>query len=334
MLTLRYFFTSGEFSSKQGRNLRSESGLTLTETFVTMAILSMIIVLSLALIIFIGRVYNRGIQTNKLQNVTNTITTHISETIRTSGVQVQKFDDPTWSELKSHGVYTGGYDDDWFGYCIGDTQYSYRLNTQLIADESKTEPQAPSQAAQALIVSRACNPDTTDANPNLLYFAGPDSDFSRVDDNIEQFELLHDRMRILGFSIDQVGEYDNLYDIRLKLAIGGDAADRQYDAETFEFIEHPCEHPTLGSSFDWNLRLVFEGTCESDKNEWVPVTTPAGQPGVWQDPMMRAPQGENNLPHIIGATIEKREVIIHKCEGAATLCGVMETRTRVFRRVF
>ena len=70
-------FIPGKPFSKRDLSLRSEAGLTLTETFVTMAILSMIIVLSLALIIYIGRIYNRGIQTNQLQDATNKITSHI-----------------------------------------------------------------------------------------------------------------------------------------------------------------------------------------------------------------------------------------------------------------
>ena len=53
-----------------------------------------------------------------------------------------------------------------------------------------------------------------------------------------QSELLHDRMRLLEFSINQVD--GNLYDIRLKMAIGGDINEPEYDIEVFEFIEHPC----------------------------------------------------------------------------------------------
>ena len=267
-------------------------------------------------------------------------------------MKVERFEDPTWAALIDNDP-----DNDWFGYCIGDTQYSYRLNTQLVADGGKTEPQPPNQADQAFIITELCNPtDLTDANPDhpdLRTFDTVPDDTTKPEtlgtQPPERFELLHDRMRVLGFSVDQVGDHEDLYDIRLKLAVGGDATEPLYEVEIFEFIEPPCTPPSTLAR--WNLGLVFdEAACQDASNEWEPVSPgmPIMGAGTWSDPATLLPKGEDDLPHYDPSTtlprvppalatqgvVKNREVIINKCQGAATLCAVMETRTRVFRRVF
>ena len=95
------------FFSKSRQSLRSERGLTIVETLITVAILSFIITLCLGFIIFIGRIYNRGIQDNKLQEASRRISTSVSEAIRTSGAEVKELDpytdnitDPSFVQLR------------------------------------------------------------------------------------------------------------------------------------------------------------------------------------------------------------------------------------------
>ena len=309
MLSLRKVFTASRvFFSESRRALRSERGLTITETLITITILSFIIVLCLGLIIFIGRIYNRGIQDNKLQESSRRISASVSEVIRTSGVEVIPLASASDSLTPTS---------DWYGYCIGNVQYSFKLNVQLIADNGKTEAQqggslTPNQTEQAFIVSRACNvTDSADPAPTSTNF--PPSGLSAD----QQFELLHDRMRILEFGIDQVGDNDNLYDIRLKMAVGGDINDTEYDIMVFEFIEHPCT--PYAADPEEPLPLT-EADCIDGINK-----TDMADDGSWTDPSTRTPA---SVPMDLTPNH-----IIHKCQSTAIECSVLETRTRVFRRI-
>ena len=309
MLSLRKVFTAGRvFFSESRRSWRSERGLTITETLITITILSFIIVLCLGLIIFIGRIYNRGIQDNKLQESSRRISTSVSEAIRTSGVEVIPLA-PAPDPLTPTS--------DWYGYCIGNVQYSFKLNVQLIADDGKTKVRQGSltddQTEQAFIVSRACSQGSADP-------AQIDADLTTPGIQLpEQFELLHDRMRILEFGINRVGENDNLYDIRLKMAAGGDINDTEYDITVFEFIDHPC---TLHATDPEEPPLpLTEADCIDGKDD--DPTTPGDQ-GTW---LLGSPITNHTLltpPH---------NYIIYKCQSTAIECSVLETRTRVFRRI-
>ena len=311
MLSLRKVFTASRvFFSESRRSWRSERGLTITETLITITILSFIIVLCLGLIIFIGRIYNRGIQDNKLQESSRRISTSVSEAIRTSGVEViplASAPDPLTPTS------------DWYGYCIGNVQYSFKLNVQLIADDGKTSDRqgglTADQTEQAFIVSRACSKSgSADPDPNP-----PNFDPALGAD--QQFELLHDRMRILEFGIDRVGDNDNLYDIRLKMAVGGDINDPEYDLTVFEFIEHPC---SAGTPAEEPLPLTKDD-CENGEDEGIGTTLLDADQGTWTDPSSLTPVADpmNLTP----------DHIIHKCQSTAIECSVLETRTRVFRRI-
>ncbi len=310
MLTLCKVFTASRvFFSESRRSLRSERGLTITETLITITILSFIIVLCLGLIIFIGRIYNRGIQDNKLQESSRRISTSVSEAIRTSGVEVVPLVPFTPNPLMPK--------DTWYGYCIGNVQYSFKLNVQLIADDGKTDRRqgglTVDQTEQAFIVSRACN-DTGSADPTSTPTNFPPSGLSAD----QQFELLHDRMRILEFNVDRVGENDNLYDIRLKMVVGGDITDPEYDITVFEYITHPCT--PYAADPEEPLPLT-EGDCVDgvDDNK-----TETRDNGTW---LLGSPITDHTLltpPH---------NYIIYKCQSTAIECSVLETRTRVFRRI-
>ena len=314
MLSLsKVFIASRVFFSESRRSWRSERGLTITETLITITIFSFIIVLCLGLIIFIGRIYNRGIQDNKLQESSRRISASVSETIRTSGVEVIPLT-PTSDPLTPTS--------DWYGYCIGNVQYSFKLNVQLIADDGKTKNRqgglTADQTEQAFIVSRACS-QSGSADPAQI-----DVDLATpVIELPEQFELLHDRMRILEFGIDRVGKNDNLYDIRLKMAVGGDINDLEYDITVFEYITHPC---TAGTPPEKPLPLTKDD-CENGEDEGIGTPLLDADQGTWIDPSTLMPTDDLmdlTPPH---------NYIIYKCQSTAIECSILETRTRVFRRI-
>ena len=144
------------FSNKA---LKTEAGLTIIETIVAIAVFSFLIVLCIGLFIFLGRIYYRGLYENRVQEVARTIVDSVAESIRTSGAEV----DPNYTPTSEIVMIAGTpYTHTWYAYCIGNIQYSYKLNTQLVA-----EPDGPNEAEEVFVAVRGCD-KTADANPDTV----------------------------------------------------------------------------------------------------------------------------------------------------------------------
>lgn len=297
----------------------SEKGLTIIETTLAIAIFSFLVVFCLGIFIHIGRVYYHGLYENRVQEATRNIITTISESLRTSGVEVE--------ELHYSGDSGPRKDNGWHGYCIGNVKYSYRLNTQLLdpaeADplsapnyESIDNPPPPPPNLQhdlhplhpldaqsnpdvgshqlnydehVFLVSRSCEAvgGALKAVPNSLAGSGIN----------ESVELLDERMRIIYFSIKPATPGDSsLYDISLKIAYGGYADTPAIDSEVFVYEELDTSTPPI------------------DKVKLVAV------------PAIPAPVVYVNK-------VKSGDYQILHCRQGETFCAVSEARTKVFRKI-
>ena len=211
------------------RPRRDNRGFTIMETMLTIAIFSGILLLCMAIFIFIGRVYYKGLYENRAQAVVRDVVDVISEAIRTSGEDFIRLDCAIAGGFPSGTTYTASqlespcpdvvadHPTAWAGYCIGNTGYVWQYNQQLDADD--TEP------VFVKISSCSDGQNAYDSRRNVRGQEGT-------------AELLHKGMRLIKFDITcGVGNDPNLCVIDLKVAYGGDekVGEEEFDADVFEF---------------------------------------------------------------------------------------------------
>ena len=306
---------------------KAENGLTIIETMVSIAVFTFLIVLCIGLFIFLGRIYYRGLYENRAQEVARTIVDSVAEAIRTSGAEIDGGYQPYTPDLANKPWET------WNAYCIGSIQYSYKLNVQLVAEDTPGDYESD----EVFVAARGCN--STDAgapvdvaDPNTIMTAGMTP--------VETTELLSDRMRLLEFSVNQVGNNQDFYRIRIKIAVGGDASDLLYDKTVFEYINHPC---TLSTEVPIP---VSKTDCEDglddikDEDPMTPALEAADN-GMWDEPDTPANSIHQNDDALgLGykndmdwAADGPPDAIIYQCQDAESFCSVIEIETKVFRRI-
>ena len=325
---------------------RSEKGLTIIETTLAIAIFSFLVVFCLGIFIYIGRVYYHGLYENRAQEATRNIITTISESLRTSGVEVEVLE-YSGNDLTDPRDYRG-----WHGYCIGNVKYSYRLNTQLLdltdADipdppplnyEPIDNPQPPpfpppppnpqhdlhdlhpldahanpnvenhklNYDGYVFLVSRSCEvPPTVIPTPPP---AVPNSLVPGAGGINESVELLDERMRIIYFSINPATPGDSsLYNVSLKIAYGGYADAPEIDHEVFEYEQ---------------LYIPPLPTPPPPIDEVVSVDSSVIDGLSWSDPFNATPLNE----------VVSGEYRILRCRRGETFCAVSEAQTKVFRKI-
>ncbi len=272
---------SNRLKSKQA--LDNEKGLTIIETIIALSIFSFLIIVSMGVFIFVGRIYYKGLYENATQTVTRNIVDNVAEALRTSGNALVIADE------------TAG--DGWKAYCIGNVQYSYKENIQLVAEDDLVPGGSGRQSDKVFIATNKCNIDRASgayiATP-LGKDPGPPSDPPDPKFPTEVIELLHDRMRVLEFSIERIGE--NLYEISLKIALGGNLEDLAFDKTVFEYVddmdmEIDPEDPAYGSDF------IYDTTSETTLAEYF------------------------------------KDIEIKNCQSIETFCAIMELRTKAYRKI-
>ena len=208
---------------RPGLKKAGQAGFTIIEVAVASVGLTAILIITLNIFLDIGSKYFEEITKAKSQNVIRVIVDDISSSITTTGGQLLDYNITTYSSSDIGG---------WRAYCLGGISYYFKLNQQL-----KENPSAGSsnQTSQALI--RTVSPGGCPDNSNLTnvdYPAGPAG--GTISDGIE---MLLPRMRILEFSIeefkDSSGTRTGLYQIKIKIATGGDPDDANHEKDDFRF---------------------------------------------------------------------------------------------------
>lgn len=269
-----------------GRRLETEAGFTIVETVIAIAIFSFLIIFCLGMFIFVGRIYYRGLYEGRVQEISRGIVGNVSESLRFSGQDVREY----VPDLTAAG-YEG-----WQAYCIGGVQYSFKENIQLITESAPGDR----QSEEVFILTDACNEDLADSAPPPPCPTPPTGILCAQ----QRVELLHENMRLLGFSVEPLG--DGLYGVEVKIALGGDMSDLEFDRTVFKYVDWPADPA-----------VEVDPTAASF----------ASQTG-WRAAGAVVPAGPSNPADYYN------NLRIVQCQSGETFCALIDFKTKAFRRVF
>lgn len=174
-----------------GLNKR-QRGFTLIELMVATSAFSVILIVCLAALLAIGRMYYKGSTEARVQEVVRSTVDNVTQAAQFSGAEIVSVPAPGTTGL--------------WAYCVGVTKYSYYRGMQLNPDLASP---TSTQSNQGLVVSY---------DPDRCYDSS--GNFNPSPDTNPQ-ELLGEDMHLVDFYIS---ETDGLVDVRLKVAYGGDAS--------------------------------------------------------------------------------------------------------------
>ena len=247
----------------------NQKGATIIEVMISITIFSTILMVILYAFVLMGRHYFKSISINKTQAVTRNVVDALSESIRTSGVSINYLECRKVTQDSSGNDVDGGafvaadivgnsvatlstdkitpcgerinyYKVDyWQGYCVGNVGYLFRQGYQLApADVNKTDK-------EVFVVIRDCDP-----NKNAWENLETNRTAAASDKSKQPVELLQARMRLVEFTIknditptkDDPGGTrrtvdEDLYQIHLKIAYGGDIMGDVTDSTATDYID-------------------------------------------------------------------------------------------------
>lgn len=198
-----------------GRHNSGQKGFTVVELMIATSTFSVILLVCLSAILYIGRMYYKGVSTAQTQEIARSVVDEIASAAQFSA-----------DDLRILPADSG-----WDGaYCISGRKYSYKLDTQLISDSP-----GRNQSQEVLVVSD---------DPGCSLASSP----VPIDSN--KRELLLEQMRLTQFDISTA---DGLVNLVLGIALGGDSSDPTVDAEIFEVEPDGslsfCKTGAAGSQF-------------------------------------------------------------------------------------
>lgn len=191
----------------------NKKGFTIVELMIASSIFSVMLLVVLGAVIYLGRLYYKGITISNTLQTTRSVVDLATESVQYSGEPYR---------LLAAG---SGWDG---AYCTGGKKFSFRLNTQLV-DSSP----GSGQATQVLVLSE-------DEVCNTVVPSGANTDR----------ELLKENMRILSFELTPVS--GDLTNINFGVAYGGDPSDPTVDPNTFNYTAgqiSSCKDSDQGSAF-------------------------------------------------------------------------------------
>lgn len=129
---------------------QNQKGFTIIELMIAVSILSVILLIGSVVLISVGKLYTKGVNSTNLQDATRNVLNDISSTLEFSGEQPFACL-PTPTPYTCEAVNSGGslgelastHPDGTpmtiYAYCVGTTRYSYVMNTQSAANPSGTQ---------------------------------------------------------------------------------------------------------------------------------------------------------------------------------------------------
>ena len=238
-------------------------GFTLIELMIASVIFATLLLFSTAIIIQIGRLYQRGLTTTRTQETVRRVTDDISGAIQFSGDKVSVIGPVVVGD-------TSGFQANAYAFCTGNIRYSYVIGAQVSdnADEGKYNTNV-AQPKLNLIKHGLWRERITTSNgctPSDLTRAVPDNDAGGV--GSEGAELLSKGTRLAGLQIVPLDDKGKLWSIKVRLAKGdNDLLDDKLDATgnpvppaTADNIKDTCKTGIAGKEFcaiaELNLNVV------------------------------------------------------------------------------
>lgn len=178
--------------------MRKENGFTIVELMIATAVFSIVLMLCAYAIIHVGRMYYRGVITNRTQDTSRKVVDDISRAIQFSSftdVQNSTNDFPDATGVQA--------------LCLGGVRYTY--STQHYLGENTSE-----SLQHVLWKDRI--PEGSDCEPLNLSLANP-NDTPDVQDGTDGVELLGDNMRVPRIEIT---EDDAVWTVAVRIVHGDD----------------------------------------------------------------------------------------------------------------
>ena len=203
-----------------------QSGFTIIELMISTTIFSLILMICLAGILQITKMYYRSVTQNKTREVARTIADEIGEAIRFTSQSIQK-----GSSVNGPLVKSGDEDTGYF--CIGQKRYTYAIDRQV----NKSSTLGPRQKKHALWVDKEGD------------CSGP-VDLDNDIPSPEGKDMVSENMRLYKLSVDEVSTIDSnnkLYKISVGVAYGGN--DLLTPRPEKDPTELTCEGAFIGAEF-------------------------------------------------------------------------------------
>lgn len=201
-----------------------KSGFTIIELMISTTVFSLVLMLCLAGIMQITKMYYRGVTQARTREVARTIVDEIAEAIRFSSKDIVIGNGVIGPQIDESD------DDESVGYfCIGQKRYTYAIDRQV-----KESPKA-----------------NTKEQRHALWLDQPETcqgaaDLTQDEPSPDGKSLLAENMRLYELSVEQVDPIQRIYTIKIGVAYGDDDLLSVKENDTTQLT---CEGAFVGSEF-------------------------------------------------------------------------------------
>jgi prepilin-type N-terminal cleavage/methylation domain-containing protein len=212
----------------------NSNGFTIVELMISLAVLSVILVIGTVVMINIGDLYDKGVTTSDLQNTTRSIDADVTSALQFSGNQPIECNNPTGVTTNIANNCTAGTSNtsytrnsqtvSVYAYCIGTTRYTYILNNELGTDATTgiNTPYVLWRDTLKQAATSSCYPASNMANAETDPSSGNPSTGDPNTVTNSGYEMMGDHTSLTAFSIiadTSIGSGD-VYDIQINSAFG------------------------------------------------------------------------------------------------------------------
>lgn len=188
-----------------------ERGFTIVELMIALSVLSVILTMSTAMMIQIGGLYSKGVNTANLQNTARNVMSDVSSTLQFGG----KNNLTTCTPFPNCGTtHFDPQNQTFSAFCIGNIRYSYILNHEAGTYSASTPTQISHVLWRDTISNSASCPALDVSKP------GPLSDPITVANSGS--DIVSPHMRVNRFMVTETPSGSGVYNADVWLAFGDD----------------------------------------------------------------------------------------------------------------
>lgn len=199
------------------RNLKHQKGFTIVELMIALSVLSLILVAASAVMIQVGSLYTKGVNSADLQNTNRNILDDVATSIQFSGSKPMPCADAGCTKTFDGGNLQESV------FCINDVRYSYVLNREQGTDPHATDS---SDAYTPHVLWRDTIDNGAACTPLDLENATVDSDGNEPGvasgHPSNGYDMVQDHMRLTAFTVTENPAGSGVYDLNVAMAYGDD----------------------------------------------------------------------------------------------------------------
>jgi prepilin-type N-terminal cleavage/methylation domain-containing protein len=224
-----------------GMHSKQQRGFTIIELMFATVVFSSVLLLSLAALVQIGKMYYKGVTTAQTQQSARSLLDELSQSIQFSGANIEAPRNMTGGAPPQGPDIAAGSGATGF-FCVGTTRYTYALDRQQ-SDDNDTSKKHILHALWADEPGVCAG--ITNANVANYFSTYPVDLTSAVPSTYNGRDLLSDNMRLTRFAVDSLVD-KSIWQVRLTVVYGED------DLLTID-SDNPsrriCKGATVGTEF-------------------------------------------------------------------------------------